>query len=231
MSGRKRFSFLFNDILLLCKIPSSKGNEGSLYKPYRRLVLEDCKLHDIHDSDDGKFRFELQNNTRGYLFAFRKREQKMNWIRSFNELSISKSDTRLVSSSAKKLTKTKSSSTLNSSSVSKSAIFELESKAIELLIQRYEKELQEETRAKLIAEQRNVEMKGLLKEQKKDNADNLLDDGAIKDFETRVESLSSLVDKLTEENVTLSNQLDAKKQILIPLLDKAGLSLSSISLE
>ena len=146
-------------------------------------------------------------------------------------MSISKSDTRLVSSSAKKLTKTKSSSTLNSSSVSKSAIFELESKAIELLIQRYEKELQEETRAKLIAEQRNVEMKGLLKEQKKDNADNLLDDGAIKDFETRVESLSSLVDKLTEENVTLSNQLDAKKQILIPLLDKAGLSLSSISLE
>ena len=51
---------------------------------------------------------------------------------------------------------------------------------------------------------------------------------AIKETSKRLESVSSLVDKLTEENITLTNQVKSKRTELISLRKANGKSIDDI---
>jgi len=65
-------------------------------------------------------------------------------------------------------------------------------------------------------------MEGILKEQNKENSANMLDESSLNELENRAESLSTMVDKLTQENLDLTNQAETLKAELIRLRTANG---------
>ena len=223
VNGKSRYAFLMSDLLLLCRLPSRSDPE-KLYKPFRRIPTEECCIADLPDSSDaGKNRFELQVNNKdtkiSYVIRFRKKDRKTAWWRSLVTLKVPKGE---PTPDALKAPKANNKAKKASSAPPSKENTELQDKAVEKLLTKLRKELKEETQARTIAEQQNQVMKNLVYDQKKVETQNLMDDSSMAEFESRLESLSSLVDKLTAENITLTNQVKGKKTELISLRKANG---------
>lgn len=208
-----------NDIILFCRLPSRNDPE-KLYKYFRRFNISDISIANLPDSDDGKNRFQLivslpkTNNTEVYILKFRKKDLKSIWWDAFIDLevpSVEPSDIKpVIISKPKKL---------NS---------DLVDEAVQALLYKLQKELEEETEARILAEQHNEVMKNLVYDQKKAASQNLMDDSSMSEFESRLENLSSLVDQLRSENIALTNQVKSKRNELITLRKAYGRNIDDL---
>lgn len=211
-----------NDLFLICRLPSRSDPE-KLYKAYRRIQISECSIANLPDSsEDGKNRFELKvkasNQEDNYILKCRKKDRKTVWWRCFvNNVKVpvvepTENVTRIIANK-------------------KNFSTDLIEAAVENLLSKLSKELKEETDARIVAEQQNQALKDLVHNAKKTDAANLMDDSAMNEFQARIESLSTLVDKLTSENITLTNQVKSKKAELISLRKANGKTIDDLIAE
>ena len=238
VNGKSRYTFLFSDLLLFCRLPS-KYDPEKLYKAVQRINLVDCSIAELPDSsEEGRHRLELQvQPNKVYVIKLRKKDRKASWLKTLIDQGL---ETRsAVSKPAPSTPENKSITTISKNTRRKSTsrstlasskreVAEQEEEAVKILLAKLERELREETEARVIAEKHNEAMKGLVEDQKKSDSDNLMDVASFKEAENRLESLSTLVDKLTEENITLTTQEKSKRAELISLRKANGKSVDDI---
>lgn len=255
VNGKSRYAFLFSDIIIICRLPS-KNDPNKKYKAVKRLLLSECAHADLPDTPhEGRHRFEIQHNSENvYIIKMRKKDRKELWMKYLSDCGLvtkqrlskpapkpAPQKTTKSKSSNPKLDSKKTSNTLSpvvpnnkamrrksTRTIPKQDSNDVENDAISFLIAKLEKELREETQARTIVEKQNEALKTLVKDQKKIASDNLLDEESIKETSKRLESVSSLVDKLTEENITLTNQVKSKRTELISLRKANGKSIDDI---
>ena len=256
VNNKRRHAFLLSYVLILCRLPS-KNDPEKLYKAYRRLDVSTMAYADFKGTSSleiqaGKnskpytLTFRTPAGKSDWIRIFS--QLKVPVVEAKKPLAAeppavpSRGSTparenvtarRQLSNpgtSAHKKERKVPTKTVSSPNVEerKSTTDQDVKIAVEGLLSKLKKELTEETQTRIIAEEQNRVMEGILKEQNKEDSANMLDESSLNELEERAESLSTMVDKLTQENFDLANQAETLKAELIRLREANGQSVDDL---